>query len=104
MTIRWLVIIGLVLGMVLIMEGLWALDWAIWHRTIYNYLPWEWAVKYTYEREPNARLLGDAVNQRYYTILLGVLLVALSSYYLGYSENPRQKVGEGGLRLFEMGD
>lgn len=71
---------GLVAGVILILEGLWALDFAMWYRSFHVYYPWCWGCHYGKGGMP----LGVGVNIKYYQIAIATVLSVISAYVLGW--------------------
>jgi len=80
----------LITAIVLFVEGLWALDFAMWYRHFHVYYPWAWGVCYGCK---GGLPLGDGVNIKYFQICIALLLACLSTYIIGAEVGRKHVVG-----------
>jgi len=87
---RWVLIIGVMLGVILIMQGLWALDfYLITERVQHQVIIQEIGEYFYYEQRQITKgftLPSMPAYMKYLTILLGLFLTSLSTYWLGRLE------------------
>ncbi len=71
----------IIVATVLFIEALWALDFAMWYRSVHSYYPWEWGNHYGGNGAP----LCDVVNIKYYQATISFAIATIGAYIIGVS-------------------